>query len=90
MLPGVVVPMPTLPKSEVVALLLPIVIPVAVDVPIAMVLELSITTPESPVTPVLVNVSAANAEPEVSARTPSTTPTMRGQLERLSFDDFIF
>ena len=69
--------------------ILPIVIPVAVDVPIEIVLDESTTTLESPEMFVPLNVSVANAGRAVRARTPSTIPALRGQWLRLSSDDFI-
>jgi hypothetical protein len=66
------------------------VIPVAVEVPIEIVLELSITTAPFPEILVPLNLRAASAGPAVRARTPTVMPTMRGQLECLSPDDFMF
>ena len=68
---------------------LPIVMPVAVDVPMEMVLELSITTAPSPEMLVPLKVSAASAGPAERARTPTVMPMMRSQALRLSSCDFI-
>jgi hypothetical protein len=68
---------------------LPIVMPVAEDAPTEIVPIASMTLFESPVMLVLLKVSAANAGPAVSARTPKMIPAMRGHAARLSSDDFI-
>jgi hypothetical protein len=65
------------------------VIAVAVDVPIEIVLELSIMTAPFPEMLVPLKVSAARAGPAVIARTPTMMPTMRGQPAYLSSEDFI-
>jgi hypothetical protein len=80
----------TFPGNVVVWLDLPIVTAAAVDVPIEIVLELSITTAPSPEMLVPLNVSAANAGPAVTARIPTKMPTKRGHPLRLSRDEFIF
>ena len=71
-LAGATVPIVTLVLNVVVALLFPIVIAVAVDVPMAMVLELSITSGPLPDTPVPLIVVAAVARPAQSAKAPTT------------------
>ena len=68
---------------------LPIVTPVAVDVPIDIELKESITTAPSPEMLVPLKVRAASAGPAVRARTPTTIPMMRSHPLRLSSRDFI-
>ena len=80
----------TVPGKDAVMPEWPMVIPVEDEAPIEMVLELSITTPESPEMDVPLNVSAARAGPVVRARMPPMIPTMRGHAVRPSSDNFIF
>jgi hypothetical protein len=78
------------PEIVIVAFGLPMVIPVAVEVPIEMVLEaVSMATAEVPIMLVPLTVNAANAVPAESARMPKTIPTMRGQVKVLSPDEFM-